>query len=289
MKIVMAGASGALGSSLLKRLKAQGHWVRVIARSAQAEVSLRALGADDVRVVAMQDVTALSAAMDQCELLWSSIGASTSFSFAGWRGYNGVDIPVNCALIDAAKRAGVARFAYTSLAHADAAGVRDTIYAKAHEQVVRYGRESGLRCNVLRPTGFFSAFAPIAQMAAKGYPLAVFADGSARSNPIHPEDLADFAMQLIQEDREEFEVGGPEVLTRREMVELAFASAGKKARILQIHPGIGRAQAFMVGLLHPRMGQLMRFLIEVSVHEAIAQVRGSRRMSDYFAELNNAK
>jgi uncharacterized protein YbjT (DUF2867 family) len=285
MLIVMAGATGALGKMLLQKFKAQGHHLRVIVRSASATESLRALGADEVLAVSMDDSTALRKAMQDCELLWSSVGASTALSMQGWKGYHAVDVPINSRLIDAAKAANVKRFAYTSLAHAQSEGVRDVAYTRAHEQVVQYARESGLRCNVLRPTGFFSALEPIARAVAKGFPFMVFGDGSARTNPIHPQDLADCAVKLVEQDLDELEVGGPEILTRREIVELAFKCAGRPVRIVRIAPVIGRIQAGFVRLFHPRLGQLMRFGLEVSTHDCLAPAHGTLKLEDYFRAI----
>lgn len=292
VKIVMAGATGALGRSLLKRFKEHGYHVCVIAResaqrsSEQSVTALTKLGADQVKIVSMKDDRSLSEAMQGSDLLWSSVGASTGLGLAGWKGYASVDVPVNRALVNAAKAANVPRFAYVSLAHADAEGVCDTVYAKAHEAVVKHAVSVGLRCNVLRPTGFFSAFAPMVAMAAKGFPLTVFGDGTARTNPIHPEDLADCALQMVAQNQDELAVGGPEIFTRRQIMELAGEGAKRPARIVKIPATIARAQAALIRMVHPRMGQLLRFAVEVSVRDVISPAHGTRTLAEYFRGIS---
>jgi hypothetical protein len=78
------------------------------------------------------------------------------------------------------------------------------------------------------------------------------------------------------------------VLTRRQVVELAFAACGRP-------PKISRAPAWVPGLmgrllrpLAPRLGELASFLGVVSTGDFVAPAYGSRRLADYYRELQAA-
>jgi hypothetical protein len=62
-------------------------------------------------------------------------------------------------------------------------------------------------------------------------------------------------------------VGGPDVLTRREMAGLAFEVLGREPRIGSVPPGVARAVTPVVRLIHPRLGDLIEFATAVSTHE----------------------
>jgi uncharacterized protein YbjT (DUF2867 family) len=80
-------------------------------------------------------------------------------------------------------------------------------------------------------------------------------------------------------------IGGPEVLTRRQIVELAFAACGRP-------PRISRAPAWAPGLIGglirpfaPRLGELASFLGVVSAGDFVAPAYGARRLGDFYREL----
>jgi len=132
---------------------------------------------------------------------------------------------------DAALAAGVKRFLYVSV-HLEA-GYRQTAYIQAHEEFVDALRRSGLNYSVIRPTGIFAAFGDFVNLARKGL-TTVIGDGRARTNPVHQADVAGKLLENLESGPTELSVGGPEVFTRREIAELAFAVIGKRPRVLPV-------------------------------------------------------
>ncbi len=127
--------------------------------------------------------------------MFSALGASVLPSMAkGWRSYASLDTPANMNLVTAARTAGVRRFVYVSVANHRRLG--HLHYVLAHERVVEALRDSGLEYTVVRPTGFFSAFATLIPMARRG-PVPLIGDGSARTNPIHDDELAAVCVRAI--------------------------------------------------------------------------------------------
>ena len=103
--------------------------------------------------------------------------------------------------------------------------------------------------------------------------------GEAKTNPIHEADLAQvLADALITEGV--VECGGPDVLTRRAIAELALG--GRRGALTPVPPFVVRAQALAARAVSKRVSDILYFLHHVSVHDAVAPARGERRLCDYF-------
>ncbi|HMO60315.1 MAG TPA: hypothetical protein PKC19_23425, partial [Roseiflexaceae bacterium] len=156
-------------------------------------------------------------------------------------------------------------------------------YMRAHEAVARELRASTMQYGIVMPTGFFAALLPLLDFARRGVGL-VIGDGSARSNPIHEADLALVCADLVGESgMHEIEAGGPQVLTRREMTELAFAALQRPPRLMHAPPWLPRFYAFMARPFAPRLSELMAFAGAMFTSDGVATPRGSRTLGDYFS------
>lgn len=284
MKVLVAGATGMLGREVVAALSKQGVDVRVLGRDA---ARLHALGVPDVKVADARHSKQLAGVCEGVDAVFSCLGASVSLRLgAGWRGYRAVDVPANLNLVDEARRASVPRLVYVSaFVVPETAGLA---YFAAHEAVARevLATAGG---HVLRPTAFFSALGAYLDMARRG-PVAVFGDGRARSNPIDDRDLAAIAVATtLGGGPSEQSIGGPEILTRRQIGELAFDALGRPHRFRKIAPWMARAGATMAAPFVPRLSQLMRFATEVSVRDLVAPQVGTRRLGDWFRERAGAR
>src|SRR6185436_9109443 len=181
-----------------------------------------------------------------------------------------------------AQRASVGRFVYVSL-HAAESLLR-TEYAREHERFVELLRRSGLPFTVIRPTGFFGFFGEILRMAQKGQGVVV-GPGTARTNPVHEEDVAAVCAQAVRGTESEVSAGGPDVYTRREIVELAFEVVGKAPRIVRVPSWVFRGLVAPVRLLNARIHALMAFGIAVSGVDVVAPAVGRRDLRTYFLSL----
>jgi uncharacterized protein YbjT (DUF2867 family) len=201
-------------------------------------------------------------------------------------GYHQVDYVAHHHLISAAQAAGVRRFGYVSVFGAE--HFPRLAYMKAHADVAAELRASRMSHAIICPTGFFSAFAPLVAMARLGR-ATLIGDGAARTNPIHDLDLAVVcADALLAEGNVTVEVGGPEVLTRRQIVEAAIAAAGMEARIAAIPAWLARAIAGIAGPFAPRVAELTAFGATMFTTDVVAPAYGQRRLAEYFAELARA-
>lgn len=75
--------------------------------------------------------------------------------------------------------------------------------------------------------------------------------GEARVNPVHGADLAEFIVERLAGPAGSRDVGGSDVFTYRELVELAFRVAGRRLRVLRLGLGVTRPLLWVADrLLH---------------------------------------
>lgn len=285
-RVLVAGASGALGREVVRLLVARGDRVRAMTREA---ARTRALGPEVETVVAdARDARSLRGALDGVEQVFSSLGASPlPDPRLGWRGFRGVDWPLNRNLVDAAVAAGAKKLTYVSAFHVPA--MRRLAYIDGHERVVDHLRaQPRLAWSVVRPTGFFSAIAAAFLDLARRGPIPSFGVPEARTNPIHDLDLAEVCVEALDSDTRELPVGGPEIVTRRRMGELAFEALGQPARVLRIPSWLLRSGALVMRPLLPRISDCLSFFLDVSSRDLVAPERGRRTLAPYFQERARA-
>jgi uncharacterized protein YbjT (DUF2867 family) len=282
MTVLVAGATGSLGARLTAELERRGQPVRALVR-------------DGARAAAMDPRPSEVAVCDltdaQADLAAACRGAHTVISVAGQstvthripdrRGFHQIDYQGNVRLVEAAEAAGTERFLYLSVFNA--ARLRGLEYVDAHEAVVERLRATALDATVVRANGFFSAYRELLDLAASGRRIPLFAGGSARSNPIHEADLAAACLAALEGPDSEIEVGGPETLTRRQEVELAFAALGREPRTAPLRPWAGRAAASVLRPFDRRRSATIAFLVAINAIDMVAPSHGERRLADYFA------
>lgn len=283
-KILLAGATGAIGQEVLRLLRDQDFFVRTVSRSPQNVERIRSLASE----VVLADATraeSLGEALKNVDVVVSCLGANVSLSLRERRSFQVVDVLANTNLLEAAKNAGVKRFVYLS-AH-PGPGYDQTRYMRAHLDVEDRIRASGLSFSFVRPTGVFSALGDLVTMARMGFG-SVAGDGQAKANPIHPLDVAELLAAAVTEGPETIDAGGPEVLTREEIMRAAFEAVGKKPRIMHVPAVFFRMNSAMMRLFHPRLSDMLEFVAYVTTIDSVAPLRGKRTLRPWFDALAKA-
>lgn len=262
MRVLVAGASSRLGRLVCARLADAGHAVTPLSRAS---------GVDLTRP------ETLRGRCDGHDAVVSLVGASLTMRWqVPEQTFDRVDRDGNLALLDEAVRAGVPRFVYLSV-YGD--WPPDVRYVEAHRAVDAALHAAPLGATSIRPTGFFGAFEVLLAIVRWGVAFRV-GDGESRTNPIHEADLADVIAARVPGGPPVVEVGGPEVLTRNQITDLLFAATGRTPRVIGVPKGLLLTQSRLVGALNPRLGDLIRFVAEVSTHDAVAPPYGSRRLAE---------
>lgn len=277
--VLVAGATGTLGTHLVRELVALGHRVVALTRNAR---SLRPVPhVLDVAQGDLADAASLDRACRGVEVVISCAGAPLAAgNLRDRRSFEEVDWEGNRRLLDSVRRAGVQRFLYVSVYGAGA--LLRTEYARAHERFVELLAASGLRFTVVRPTGFFSAYEPLLRFARRGA-VPVIGSGDARTNPIHESDVAELCAKAVSGDERVVEAGGPEVLTRRRIAELALEAVGRGGRLVRVPPAALAAATALARPLNRRLAAVLEFGRAVSLTDVVGPARGRLRLRDHFA------
>ena len=229
--ILVVGATGMVGGEICRLLAQNKQPFRALVRSLSdpAKVDhLKTLGAAIVTGDVREPKT-LSAA---CQGVQTVICTLSSMPFAYQPGTNDiqkVDLEGVQALIDAAKRAGVNHFIYTSVSkNMDL----DFPICNAKRAVEKHLQESEMDYTILRPGYFMEMWlSPAVGFDAAGKKAQIYGTGEQPISWISLKDVARFAVECVTNPAARdavLELGGPEALSPHQVIEL-FEKDGKKA------------------------------------------------------------
>lgn len=236
--LLLTGATGLVGSALLRRLTAAGIAVRCLVRDPKR------LGAQRVRVqIALGDLAdppSFRNAMRGVDTVVHLAAAIRDQPAGSIEELNGV---ATWRMVQAAERAGVEHFVFFSALSASAHNRTRLLRAKAlAEECVR---SSGLRHTVFAPSIIYAPGDPYLTLLARMSLLPVMpmsGRGRALYQPIWAEDVADCVMAALDAPRPRYELAGPDTLSHRDIIELALHSFGRQRPIVQVPtPIISRA------------------------------------------------
>jgi len=155
---------------------------------------------------------------------------------------------------------------------------------QAHEKVVKSLKTSGLEYRIVRPCGYFSDMGALYDMAKKGRGYLI-GEGTNRMNPIYGADLAKVCVQVAEGDELEVEAGGPDIMTQREALELAFEVVGKPAKITVVPMWLARGIVKFIALLSKQFGDLADFIVTAGEIDGVGPKRGTMSLRSYFEML----
>lgn len=287
-RVVVAGGTGYLGKFVVREFKRRGYWVRVLTRSVEAlekpgPFTAPAISKEEVDEVFVGEVTkpdTLEGLMEGgVDLTFSSVGISRQRDGLT---FEQVDYQGNRNLIDLCEASGVGKFVYVSMLGENQ--IAHLAITKAHERVVSDLQSSRLDYSIVRPSGYFSDMGMVLDMAKRGRVWLV-GDGDNRFNPIHGQDLAVACVDAAEGEARLVEAGGPDVLTQRQVAELAFSVLGTQGKISRIPDWLLRGVVRVIGLLNTQFGDLAEFIAASGEVDAVAPTVGKRDLRSYFEEL----
>lgn len=209
--ILVTGATGTIGSQVVKQLIAHGHRVRALVRD---PVKAAKLGTN-------------------VEIIVGDLfkPASLDRAFAGvdkaFIASNGPDISVlETNAFDAAKRAGVKYIVKLSGRHVDADFMQGTPLEVAQSKSERRLQKLGIPWTIVRPGFFASNFLVWFAPGTKTIALPV---GNGSDTPTDPRDIAAVFVHILTHPGHEgkiYEITGPEYLTYEEMVRRISTATG---------------------------------------------------------------
>lgn len=215
--ILVAGASGKLGSVVVRQLLAAGFRVRALSRDAKKLQPLAAAGAEPF-AADMQDRAAMDRAFTGVSQF---VTTANNILGKGPTSCNRIDVAMYRTTGEAAKAAGVQRWVHVSARNIGADSIVD--YFRVKQRVEDTVRESGVPWVAIRPSAFIDIWVGVL-FGDPDRPKAVatvFGRGDRVANYIAIDDVARFVVAILRNPdvRNEFvDIGGPSEMT---FVELA--------------------------------------------------------------------
>lgn len=241
--ILVAGATGNLGSEIVRRLRERGEEVRGLVRNTSAPektARLKELGAETV-TGNLRDRASLDIACRGVRAVVSTVTtiatAQPGDSFAD------TDAAGTSSLIDAAKKAGVEHFVFVSF---DSSQFPATPLSDAKRAVEARLRASGMDYTILHPSFFMEVWlGPMIFGDVSAGQVKVFGSGEGKLPYVSVADVAEVAVRAVTNPiarNSTIAFGGPEAITQREAVRLFEEATGKSLTVTEVPEAALEAQ-----------------------------------------------
>jgi NADH dehydrogenase len=254
--LLLTGATGLVGSALLRRLVAEGAQVRCLVRDP------RRLGAQRVRVqIALGDLTDPPSFRNALRGVHTVVHLAASIRDQPRGSIEELNGIATWRMVQAAQRSGVERFVFFSVLGASTHHRARFFRAKAlAEQAVR---EASLHTTVFAPSIVYAPGDPWLTLLERMSLLPVMpvsGRGRATYQPIWAEDVADCVMAALRAENvagearhTRYELAGPETLRHNEIVRLALRSLGRRRPLLHVPtPIVSRGLRLLEATMGPR-------------------------------------
>jgi len=233
--ILVTGASGTVGSEVLKQLREQGADVRAAFHSAEKAARAKKQGIDSV-VLDYADRASTAAALkgvDKVFLLGPTVPNQSELE-------NNV--------VEEAKKAGVRHIVKLSVL--DAGGEKYT-FAKWHRAVEKTIERSGLKYTFLRCNEFMQNTLTYYLGTIKSEGAFYLPTKDSKNSVIDVRDIAAAAVKALTTSGHEnkvYELTGPEALSHEQIAQKLSAAVGKQIKYVDISPAAFKEGAVAAGI-----------------------------------------
>ncbi|HMD57701.1 MAG TPA: NAD(P)H-binding protein [Solirubrobacteraceae bacterium] len=251
--LLLTGATGLVGSTVLRRMLGEGRQVRCLVRDP------RRLGSQRVRVqIALGDLTDPPSFRNALRGVQTVVHLAASIRDQPRGSIEELNGIATWRMVEAAERRGVERFVFFSALGASTHHRTRCLRAKAHaEQAVR---ESSLRTIVFAPSIIYAPGDPwltLLERLALLPVMPVSGSGRALFQPLWAEDAADCLIAALRGSQEQqharYELAGPETLTHTEIVRTVLRALGRRRPLAHVPtPLVSRALRVLELAMGPR-------------------------------------
>jgi len=234
MTVLVTGATGFVGTLLVRTLRERGLSVRAFARKTSQTAAIEALGAEVVRG-SFGDPASLARAAQGVDAVVHAAGGGIARSVAEVYTNN---TESTRALVHAATEAGCRSFVLiSSLAARDAR----SHYGKSKRaaEIVALAAGDRMRVVVLRPPALYGPgehrMVPLFAAARRGFVPTVHPTGTL--SMLHGADCAEAVARALETDaRGVYFIGEERIYGRKEMAQLVGRAVGREVRVIAIPP-----------------------------------------------------
>ena len=251
--VTIFGGSGFVGTQVVQLLARAGYRVRVAVRRPDLAGHLRPLGG-------VGQVVPMQANLRNADSVMAAVrGAAVVINLAavgvekGKQRFRGINVMGARRVAEAAKAAGVHTLVHMSVIGADENS--PSLFARSRamgeaEVVAAFPAAIIFRPSVIFGAGdeFFNKLGLLSRML----PVMPLFGGKTKFQPVYVGDVAEaFAQAAMGKLKagKTYELGGPDVLSNRALVEKVLAGANRSNPILPLPSFVGRILAFPMGIL----------------------------------------
>lgn len=248
MKVLVSGGTGFLGRAIVQKLKEEEHSVFILSRKA---VGPDIIQGDITKPETLPKALEGMEAVVQCVQFPGHPIENRKKGYTYWQ----VDARGTENLSKLLKPAGIQHILYISGAGTD--GKRSEPWFRAKWYAEQAVRASGVQATILRPSWIYGpndkSLNRILGQARYLPFLPMIGNGKNHVQPLFIDDLAKIVPLCLKNEADRdriFEIGGPEEMTMKEMMQKALKAAGLKRAILPIpkwmmRPILGKAVDFI--------------------------------------------
>jgi uncharacterized protein YbjT (DUF2867 family) len=222
--VLVTAAFGNQGKKLIPKLAGAGAKVRALRRTPGTEAELRQLGAADVIIGDASDPATLARAMEGVRTVYH-IGPSA----------HPKEREMGLAAIDAALKAGVEHFVFSSVLHAI---VSDLIQHEVKRDIEERLVGSGLNFTILQPADYMQVLRYARAFETGEFVLAWSLD--RRQSVVDVEDIAEVAAKVLLEGAPHYgatyELSAPGCFTAYDIGEIIAGVTGRPINVVETTP-----------------------------------------------------
>jgi uncharacterized protein YbjT (DUF2867 family) len=276
--ILLAGATGVLGTELLMLLRRTNYRVRALVRRPEQEAQVRPY-CHEVLVGDATDPAALRGACHGIDIVLTTVGKSVSLFTNSTASFMDIDYQANLNLLREAQRTKVTRFVYVSIYGSETSPKLRVGWSQ--ELFSQQLKQSSLSHTVIKPVGMFSGLHDLVIMGKKGWVITP-GSGECLTNAIHQRDLANACAQYLEEGPPVIEVGGPEIHSRNEVAQLVATHTG--ARLLHVPRWLVLLGLRVLRPFSKNIHDKLRYFTYITTHDMVAPPYGKRTFAHYLDE-----
>ena len=244
--ILVTGGTGFVGKTLVRNLVSLGYPVRTLLKPSKQSPNLPKNIPIEVTVCSLNDPRGLLAALKGVDIIFHLAGTERLSTRAD---LNGVDIQGTKNIVEAAQQSNIERIFFLSHLGADRNSAYPVLKAKAiSEKTIE---QSGVPYTIFRCSNIYGPgdqFVVSLAKLLKSSPGFFFipGNGSSALQPLWIEDLIASLLVSLQSKEtlnEVLEIGGGEIYTFREIIELILSIINLKRALIQLSPGYLRILA----------------------------------------------